>query len=85
MSYILTPSSSISTPVSVADGGTGETTVSAAAVAIVNGATGQDSISTLQQFGTLLVNPPASPDPNDNNASLNELLAALAGMGVIQI
>lgn len=85
MSYILTPSSSISTPVSVADGGTGETTVSAAAAAIVNGATGQDSIGTLTQFGTILVNPPASPDPNDIDASLNELLAALAGMGVIQL
>jgi len=87
MSYVLTASSgsSIPTPVSIANGGTGASDALSGAQNLVNGATGQDSIKTLQLFGTIPVVPPASPDPADLEASLQELIGVLANMGVILV
>ena len=75
MSYVLRASSSISTPIAISDGAQNR----------VNGATGQDSIKTLQLFATMPVPPPASPDPADLEASLQELIGVLNDMGVITV
>ena len=85
MSYVLTASSTISTPIAISDGGTGATTALTGAQNLVNGATGQDSIKTLQLFATMPVPPPASPDPADLEASLQELIGVLNDMGVITV
>lgn len=85
MSYILSPAGTLSVPVAIAQGGTGSTTATAAATAIVDGATGKTSIATLAQFGDIAVGTSPAPDPAANQTAINELLSALGAMGVVQV
>ena len=79
MSYIITPS--ITTPVSIANGGTGGTTKASAMTSLTSAA-----FSTSSQLATwgsaTSANSPA-PDSGLNMAAINDLLATLRDLGVL--
>lgn len=81
MSYILTASSGISTPVSIANGGTGETTATAAMTTLSSAAFQSSAVST--DWGTQTVDPSLAPDAFENYNALNNLITALQTLGVI--
>ena len=82
MSYILTASSSISTPVSIANGGTAAVTKEAAMTSLTNTLFSNSSQSA--NWGTVTVNAPSGvPDPMANQTAIIDLITALEGMGVI--
>ena len=68
MSYILTASSSIATPVSVANGGTGASTP-------------QVSLSNILEAQPNI--PPSGADPVDLERAVNEILILLQTMGAM--
>jgi len=84
MSYILTAGgSSLATPVSIVNGGTGGTT---AKQAMENLTSPEFSVSANEPFwGQIPVSAPPSPDPADLELSLQELLAALQQLAIIQV
>lgn len=83
MSYILTAQgSSLATPVSIVNGGTGATTPLDAMVALSTIPFGQSSASP--DWGQLPVIPPAVPaDPAENERAIQEIIATLQQLGVI--
>ena len=84
MSYILTASgSSLATPVSVANGGTGAATASAAVINLTSPAFEQSASNP--SWGQAAVPAPASPDPAELQNSIQELLTALQQLAIIQV
>ena len=85
MSYILfnTESTPVSYPISVANGGTGETTAQGAMIALSSPAFGFSAESL--DWGIQPVAAPAAPDLGAIEFSLVELLAALQNIGIIQV
>ena len=82
MSYILTAQgSSIVTPVSILNGGTGQTVPLDAMVALSTPFFGQSSASP--DWGQLPITPSAHQDPQENMRAINELIMALQVLGVI--
>jgi hypothetical protein len=83
MSYILFSSgSSLATPVSIANGGTGATTASTAIENLSTIAFSTSSQST--DWGSTVVNPPNLPADLDNVADVvDQLIFALQGVGVL--
>jgi len=80
MSYILTASSSISTPVSILNGGTGETTAANAMISLSSPAF-QDSASS-SDWGSLTVAEP-TPLVASNNAAIVALIQHLQTLEVL--
>ena len=84
MSYILTASgSSLATPVSVANGGTGAATASEAVINLTSPAF--EASASNNDWGSIPVPIPPSPDPADLELSLTELLKALQDLQIIQV
>ena len=83
MSYILFSSgSSLATPVSIANGGTGAITAPLAMDALTSSAFSTSSQST--DWGSTVVNPPTFPFDIDNVADVvDQLILALQGVGVL--
>ena len=83
MSYIMRPAgSSLATPVSIVNGGTGQITPLDAMVALSSPAFGQSSANPA--WGTTPVPPPAVPaDPVENARAINDLISVLVNLGVI--
>jgi hypothetical protein len=83
MSYILTASgSSLATPVSIANGGTGAITAGSAMDALTSTAFSTSSQST--DWGSTVVSPPSFPPDLTNVAdTLDQLILALQGIGVL--
>jgi len=83
MSYILTASgSSLATPVSIANGGTGAITAPLAMDALTSTAFSTSSQSN--DWGSQTIDPPLSPPELDNLANVvNNLIFALQGIGVL--
>tara|TARA_R110001632_G_scaffold117970_1_gene230193 strand:- start:279 stop:533 length:255 start_codon:yes stop_codon:yes gene_type:complete len=83
MSYILFSSgSSLATPVSIANGGTGAITAPLAMDALTSSAFSTSSQST--DWGSTVVNPPTFPFDLDNVADVvDQLILALQGVGVL--
>lgn len=83
MSYILTAQgSSLATPVSIVNGGTGQTTPLDAMVALSTAFFGQSSANP--DWGQLPITPPVVPaDPVENERAINEIIAILQQLGVI--
>ena len=80
MSYILYKAgSSISTPVSIANGGTGGTSKSAAMTNLSS--TNFNTSAQSSDWGNINVPESGAADPNVNQAALNALIQALVGMG----
>lgn len=81
MSYILTASSSITTPVSILNGGTGETTAQNAMISLSSPAF-ENSASSVS-WGVLTVAPPVGP-PSDaaNQAAIVSILEHLQTLEV---
>ena len=84
MSYILTASgSSLATPVSIANGGTGAATANAAVVNLTSPAFEQSASSP--DWGAIPVPAPTTPDPAELQNSIQELLKALQNLSIIQV
>ena len=82
MSYILTASSGISTPVSIANGGTSAITAPLAMTALSTATFSTSSQSA--DWGVLPVASPVGPPSSAaNQASITDLIAALQTIGVI--
>lgn len=82
MSYILTAQTGVATPVSILNGGTGQTTPLDAMVALSTAFFGQSSASP--DWGQLPITPPIVPaDPVENERAINEIIQALTTLGVI--
>jgi|APSaa5957512493_1039668.scaffolds.fasta_scaffold283694_1 hypothetical protein len=84
MSYILFASSGggLATPVSIANGGTGQTTAEAALSALSSSAFAVSGASTSWGQANLVIpQPPYSAD--ENGAILTDLIDALVAIGVI--
>jgi len=82
MSYILTASSGISTPVTIANGGTGQITAPLAMTALSTATFSTSSQSA--DWGALgVASPVGIPDTAANQASIIDLIAALQTIGVI--
>jgi hypothetical protein len=82
MSYVLTASSGISTPVSIANGGT---SASSPALAMTALSTAAFSVSSQRaDWGQYVVNPPAFPDPAQNEIAITNLINTLITLGVLQ-
>ena len=79
MSYIL--AAPLSTPVSVANGGTGGTTPAEAITYLSSPAFNVSAQNV--NWGAIMVTPPAVPDAAANYAAIIELLSTLQGLGVI--
>jgi hypothetical protein len=84
MSYILTASgSSLATPVSVANGGTGADNTKDALITLTSPAF--EVSATEPNWGAIPVMTPPSKAEADLFASLQELLAALQQLAIIQV
>ena len=83
MSYILTAQgSSIATPVSILNGGTGQSTAQAALSALSTAAFAVSGASV--DWGQVNIVSPTSPfSANDNGAVLTDLIDALVQLGVL--
>tara|TARA_R110000751_G_scaffold282561_1_gene385755 strand:- start:4110 stop:4364 length:255 start_codon:yes stop_codon:yes gene_type:complete len=82
MSYILTVSSSISTPVSIANGGTSAITAPLAMTALSSGRFSSSAQSG--NWGVTSVDPPTGlPDPAVTQQAVIDVISALEGMGVL--
>ena len=79
MSYVIRKG--IETPVSIADGGTGQITATAAMTALSSAAFQASSVNV--NWGTQNVNPSPIPDAPSNQAAINALISALSAIGVI--
>lgn len=83
MSYVLTVSSSISTPVSIANGGTGSTTKGAAMIALTSAAFNNSAQTAT--WGTETVSLSEFPTEASNFAALNALIGALDDLGIVVV
>jgi hypothetical protein len=82
MSYIMRPNSAtIATPISLALGGTGQITATAAMTALSSAAFQASSVNA--DWGTQVVPPSPIPDANTNFVAINALINALSTIGVI--
>ena len=79
MSYVIRKG--IATPISIADGGTGQITSTAAMTALSSAAFQASSVNV--DWGTQVVPPSPIPDANANFVALNALISALSTIGVI--
>ena len=85
MSYVITPAggSAITLPLAIAEGGTGSTTAPDAIITLTSPAFGTSASNP--NWGTLPTPLPMAPDPNENFTALNELINALAALGIVVV
>lgn len=82
MSYILFKAgSSISTPVSIANGGTGADTKAQAVINLTSPAFNNSAQSS--DWGAIYIPESLAPDPSENMIAINTLLQTLQVLGVL--